>query len=235
VTVGKSREERLREVITRGSVIKICGLRELAHAVTAVEAGADLIGFIFAPARRQVSAPVARACIEAARQAANGRDVLSVGVFVDADPEQMSAIAEEAGLDALQLHGQESPESLTALSIPAIKALRPRPGEDSQHVAAVVAGYQAAVRPPVAFLVDGFSPTTLGGSGHSADWRLAAAVSATSPMFLGGGLDAGNVGGAIRAVRPLGVDVSSGVETEGSKDPEKIEAFIAAARSAFGT
>lgn len=233
MTLARTREKRLLELLTRGNVVKICGLREPSHAVTAVVAGADLIGFIFAPARRQVSASVARACIAAAREAANGRDVLAVGVFVDADPNQVTTIADEAGLDALQLHGQEAPESLAALDLPAIKALRPRPGEDARDVAAAISAYQAATRPPIAFLVDGYSPTTLGGSGHRADWQLAEAVSALSPLLLGGGLDAGNVGDAIRAVKPLGVDVSSGVEAEGSKDPAKIEAFIAAARSAF--
>ncbi len=230
-----SPNERLLELLSRGSVIKICGLREPGHAATAAAAGADLLGFIFAPARRQVSASVARACIAAARKAANGRDVLAVGVFVDAVPHQVNAFVDEAGLDALQLHGQEPAESLAALNRPAIKALRPRPGEDVEHVAAAIAHYQAATRPPVAFLVDGYSPTALGGSGHRADWALAEAVGTVNPIILGGGLDADNAGDAIRVVKPLGVDVSSGVETEGSKDPAKIEAFIAAARSAFRT
>ena len=230
-----TQEERLLELLSRGNLIKICGLREPGHAATAAAAGADLIGFIFAPARRQVSASVARTCVAEARETANGRDVLAVGVFVDADPSQVNAIADEAGLDALQLHGLEPPESLAALNRPAIKALRPGPGEDVRHVVNAIAYYQAATRPPVAFLVDGYSPTSPGGSGHRADWRLAEAVCALKPVVLGGGLDAENAGAAIRAVRPLGVDVSSGVETEGVKDPVKIEAFITAARSAFRT
>jgi phosphoribosylanthranilate isomerase len=233
VTLERVQEARLIELLTRGRVVKICGLREPRHAIAAAEAGADLMGFVFATARRQVTASFARACIAAAREAEQGREVLAVGVFVDADPHQVMTIADEAGLDALQLHGQEPPESLAALSLPVIKALRPRPGEDVQHVVVAIAAYQAALRPPVAFLVDGYSPSTLGGSGHRADWQLAEAISAMNPMILGGGLDAGSVGDAIRAVKPLGVDVSSGVETEGLKDPAKIEAFVAAARSGF--
>jgi phosphoribosylanthranilate isomerase len=235
VTPATTQVERLLELVARGSMIKICGMREPSHAATAAAAGADLIGFIFATARRQVSVPVARACIAAAREAANGRDVLAVGVFVDADPGQVNAIADEAGLDVVQLHGLEPPASLAALNRPAIKALRPGPGEAVRYVVTAIADYQAATRPPVAFLVDGYSPTLPGGSGHRADWRLAEAVCALKPVVLGGGLDAENAGAAIRAVKPLGVDVSSGVETEGAKDPAKIEAFIAAARSAFGT
>jgi phosphoribosylanthranilate isomerase len=235
VTIATDQEERLLQLLSRGSVIKICGLREPGHAETATAAGADLIGFIFAPARRQVSAFVACACIAAARKAANGRDVLAVGVFVDADPRQVNAIADEAGLDVLQLHGQEAPESLAALNRPAIKVLRPLPGEDVQRVVAAIADYRTATRPPVTYLVDGYSPTSLGGSGHRADWQLAEAVCAVTPILLGGGLDAENADVAIRTVKPLGVDVSSGVETEGAKDPAKIEAFIEAARFAFRT
>ena len=103
----------------------------------------------------------------------------------------------------------------------------------SGRLPATIADYQSATRPPLAFLVDGYSPTSLGGSGHRADWVLAAAVGTLHPILLGGGLDAANAGEAIRAVKTLGVDVSSGVETEGSKDPAKIEAFIASARTAF--
>src|SRR4051794_5826169 len=105
-----TREERLGHLLARGSVVKICGLREPSHAVAAVASGADLIGFVFAPARRQVTASVARACIAAVRESLPKHDVLAVGVFVDADPREASSIADEAELDVLQLHGQEPPE-----------------------------------------------------------------------------------------------------------------------------
>jgi phosphoribosylanthranilate isomerase len=214
-------------------VVKICGLREPNHAVAAVEAGADLIGFIFAPARRQVTASIARACITAAREAGSGRHFLAVGVFVDADPLEASSMADAAGLDVLQLHGQEPPESLASLNRPVIKALRPRPGDQLVDVAAALSRYRSATVEPRSFLLDGYSASVLGGSGHRADWQLAGAVCAMHPVILGGGLDALNAHEAIRAVRPLGVDVSSGVETEGRKDPEKIAAFVTAARAAF--
>jgi len=119
--------EQLSRIIGRGELVKVCGLREPEHAAAAVKAGADLIGFIFAPARRQVSAAVARSCVEAARAAAAGRTVIAVGVFVDASLEHVEAIVEEAGLDAVQLHGVEPPDSIGSLPVPAFKALRPSP------------------------------------------------------------------------------------------------------------
>jgi phosphoribosylanthranilate isomerase len=226
-------EDRVRRVLSRGGVVKICGLREPAHAAVAAAAGADLIGFIFAPARRQVSAAVARQCISAARNAAGARDVLAVGVFVDAPGGEMAAVADETGLDVLQLHGQEPFETLAALNRPVIKALRPRPGERVEQVLTSLSRYRNATKPPIAFLLDGYSPNALGGTGHRTDWQLAAAVCTAQPILLGGGLDAGNAAEAIGIVKPLGVDVSSGVETDDTKDPAKIEAFIAAARLAF--
>ncbi|MBW3634647.1 MAG: phosphoribosylanthranilate isomerase, partial [Chloroflexi bacterium] len=84
-------------------MVKICGLREPEHAAAAARAGADLIGFIFAPARRQVTAAVARSCIAAAREATAGRTLLAVGVFVDSLPDEIAGIAEHAGLDAGQV------------------------------------------------------------------------------------------------------------------------------------
>ena len=105
-------QEQLSRLFARGRVVKIDGLREPEHAAAAAAAGADLIGFIFAPARRQVTAAVARSCIAAARAEVPGRTVLAVGVFVDASPSEMARIVQEAGIDALQLHGAEPPEFL---------------------------------------------------------------------------------------------------------------------------
>src|SRR5215213_2663127 len=95
-------QERLSQLFARGGVVKICGLREPEHAAAAIAAGADLIGFIFAPARRQITATTARACIAAARKAAPNRTVLAVGVFVDALPAEMKRIAGESGIDIIQ-------------------------------------------------------------------------------------------------------------------------------------
>lgn len=225
--------DRLGRLLDRGRLVKIDGLREPEHAVAAVMAGADCIGFIFAPARRQVTAEVARRCIEAARSASPYGEVVAVGVFVDADPADIERIVQESEIDAVQLHGAETPAYLQGLTMPAIKALRPRPGESAGTVGEAIARYRSAVAPPAGFLIDGYSAGTAGGAGARADWELAAAVSAENRVLLGGGLDPENVGAAIRLVRPIGVDVSSGVEIDGAKDSARIEAFIRAARTAF--
>ena len=225
--------ERLSRLFARGAIVKIDGLREPEHAAAAAAAGADLIGFIFAPARRQVTAAVARSCIAAARAVAPERPVLAVGVFVDAPPSEMARIAGETGIDALQLHGAEPPESLRHLPVPALKALRPRPGTKAAHLTAEIDSYRSSPQPPLGILVDGYAEESAGGTGARADWRLAAEIGATFPIILAGGLDQDNVGAAIRQVRPIGVDVSSGVEIDGVKDPSLIEAFIRAARTAF--
>ena len=105
----------LSMLLGRGSVIKIDGLREPEHAAAAVGAGADLIGFIFAPARRQVTAEAARVCIAAARAEHPTRPVLAVGVFVNATAAEISAVARGSGIDVVQLHGDEAPELLDAI------------------------------------------------------------------------------------------------------------------------
>jgi phosphoribosylanthranilate isomerase len=226
-------QERLSRLFARGGVVKVCGLREPEHAAAAAAAGADLIGFIFAPARRQVTPAAARACIDAARNAAPERTVLAVGVFVDAPLSEMTRIVEEAGIDALQLHGDEPPEALQNLAVPAVKAIRPRPGTDAARVAADINRYRWGASPPIGILVDGYTEEVSGGSGERADWRLARELGASFPILLAGGLDSENVGAAIREVRPLGVDVSSGVEIDGVKAAARIEEFIHSARQAF--
>jgi phosphoribosylanthranilate isomerase len=226
-------QERLSRLFARGAIVKIDGLREPEHAAAAAVAGADLIGFIFAPARRQVTAAVAQSCIAAARAAAPERPVLSVGVFVDAPPSEMARIAQETGIDALQLHGAEPPELLQQLPVPVLKALRPRPGTEAGDLIAEIGRFRSAPLPPLGILVDGYAEESAGGTGVRADWRLAAEISGSVPIILAGGLDPDNVGAAIRQVRPLGVDVSSGVEIDGVKHASRIEAFIHAARTAF--
>jgi phosphoribosylanthranilate isomerase len=226
-------EERLLGLFARGSIVKIDGLREPEHAAVAAAAGADLIGFIFAPARRQVTAAVARSCIAAARENALGRNVLSVGVFVDATPSEMAHIAQEAGIDAVQLHGAEPPDTMRQLPVPALKALRPKPGTSAIDVLTEASRYRSTSTPALGILVDGYVEGVAGGTGARADWQLASEVAASCPILLAGGLNPQNVGAAIRQVRPLGVDVSSGVEIDGVKAADRIEEFIHAARKAF--
>lgn len=215
--------------------VKICGLRSPSQAEAAVLAGADLLGFIFAPARRQLSPAEASVCLSAARVAAAGRPILGVGVFVDSTADEMNAIAVAVGLDLLQLHGEEPPALVAALDRPVVKALRPRAGAVPSQIAREVERYRAAARAPIAFLLDGYSPTAAGGEGVRADWALAAGMARSDAIVLAGGLEPSNVAGAIAHVRPLAVDVSSGVETDGVKDPAKMAAFVRFAKAAFAS
>jgi len=212
--------------------VKIDGLREPAHAVAAVEAGADLVGFIFAPARRRISVDQARRCIEAARAAAE-RPIGAVGVFVDADGQTINRMVDAAGLDLVQLHGGEPPALLARLTRPVVKAFRPPAGTLPAMLAAEVDRFLRIPNAPVAVLIDGYAPGAAGGTGIRADWSLAAEIGRHCPLVLAGGLTPENVAAAIAAVRPLAVDVSSGVETDGEKDGAKIAAFVAAAKRAF--
>lgn len=220
-----------QSVYSRGGVIKICGIREPEHAAAAADAGADVLGFIFAPARRQVTAAVARACIEAARQVKP--DVLACGVFVNAPADEIAETAREAGLDLVQLSGSEPSAFVGQLPAPATKVFHPKPELTVEDVVNEISAYQSADVPPVAFLLDAFSSKGAGGTGEKVDWGLAAAVNARVPVVLAGGLDPENVAEAIRMVQPQGVDVSSGVEIDGRKSTERIRAFVAAARAAF--
>jgi phosphoribosylanthranilate isomerase len=235
-------------------LVKICGIREPEHAVAAIRSGADLLGFVFAPSRRQVSLAEARACLEAARAAVRPDPVLAVGVFVDASVEEIESTVEFVGLDLVQLHGTSphgaglprkagpapgSSDLDAAIEVGVtsgtafVRAIATPPGTSSADVLKRIAAQQATGASPVAWFVDGYRPGFHGGTGARADWQLAAEIAATAPLILAGGLTPENVAEAIRVVRPIGVDVSGGVETDGRKDPAKIAAFVAAARAAF--
>jgi phosphoribosylanthranilate isomerase len=219
---------------------KICGLREPAHALAAAEAGADFIGLVFAESRRRVSVDqalaIARALGEPRLVGAGGgaehieallqrKRPLVVGVFADADAETVNRTAEAAGLDLVQLSGEEPWDLCGQLSLPILKAVKVRDSTSAEEII-------AALRPGAVPLLDTHVEGALGGSGRPFDWSVAAAVARRFPIVLAGGLTPENVGEAVRRVRPWAVDVSSGVETEAAKDVEKVCAFIAAVREA---
>jgi phosphoribosylanthranilate isomerase len=224
-----------REVITalymRGNVIKVCGIREPEHAQVAAQAGADAIGFIFATARRQVTADVARSCVEAAREV--NPSVLACGVFVNAPVSEIEETVRTAGLDLVQLSGTERPEFTGLLPVPATKVIHPKPDMTAGDIIGEIGTYWSSDVRTVAFLLDKFSTKGAGGTGEKVDWDLAAEVNASVPVVLAGGLDPENVAEAIALVRPLGVDVSTGVEIEGRKSSERIQAFVSNARAAY--
>jgi phosphoribosylanthranilate isomerase len=180
--------------------VKICGLTQAEDAELAVELGADAVGFIFWPKSPRVTT--------IANVRAIGRSlpgfVTRVGVFVNAPPDEVAATAAEAGLDAVQLHGDEDVAQYAGISARLIKGL---PLDDDAAVQRVV-DLPAEVTP----LVDAADRERRGGTGRLADWSRAARVAAQRPVVLAGGLSVENVADAIRQVRPWAIDVSSGVE-----------------------
>lgn len=211
-------------------LVKICGVRTAEHALAAATAGADMLGFVFAPSRRQIS-PAEAALIARALRSAAGPLPRLVGLFVNAEPAMVNAVAAELGLDYVQLSGDEPVAVVEQVVPPIIKSLRL---DGSAWEAAWVerAASRDAPAGRVLLLPDAHVPGSYGGTGIVADWGRAAALAARAPLILAGGLTPTNVAAAIAAVGPLGVDVSSGVETDGVKDLKKIEAFIGAARAA---
>lgn len=197
--------------------VKICGLREPEHVMTAVQAGADAIGFVFAPSKRRVSLEQAQ---HLAQQIPEG--VLKIGVFVNPTPAELKEAVERVPLDYVQYHGEETPAFIQKQGYPAIKALSVRKKEDVQ----VRANYQVDY-----YLFDAPGTDFKGGSGHTFDWTLLEEVGIPrEKLILAGGLHAENINEAIASVTPFMVDVSSGVETDGVKDPTKIQAFLQAVK-----
>jgi phosphoribosylanthranilate isomerase len=202
--------------------VKICGITSPEDARLAAEAGADAIGLVFWPhSPRRVDAATARRIGDALPPS-----VVRVGVFVDAPREEMVRTAEEAGLDLLQLHGGEAPETLSDLPRPVLKAVRV--GNDFAPQAAL--RYEGRV---AGLLLDTHREGMPGGTGETFDWSLVREVRRRSGfVVLAGGLRPDNVRAALQAVSPDGVDVSSGVErAPGRKDSAKVKAFVDAVRS----
>jgi len=201
--------------------VKICGITNLADAKMAVEAGADLLGFVFyEKSPRHITVPAARGI---ARQLPPG--VARVGVFVNAAVELVAEALGECGLNVLQFHGEETPDYCRRFGVMNVKAFRIRDEESLKMLPA----YQTD-----AWLLDAFTRGARGGTGATFNWDLAVeAQKFGRPIFLAGGLTPENVAEAVRRVRPFAVDVSSGVEASpGRKDAAKVRAFIAAARNA---
>ncbi len=220
------------KLLDRSGMVKICGLRDETTAIAAVAAGTDMLGMVFAPSRRQITPEVARSVASAARSRATS-GVSVVGVFIDASATAINRIAATVGLTAVQLHGDEPPTMLEEIEVPVMIAIRPRLGASASDVIRQLDALFRAQNAPVAVLLDGYSELAAGGSGVQADWVVAAAVAARYPTILAGGLNPENVEAAIAQVKPFAVDVSSGVETNGTKDANQIASFIDHARQAY--
>lgn len=202
------------------TAIKICGLTRREDLLNAIDAGADAIGLVFyKPSPRYVNLAKAR---ELARWVPPS--VCMVGLFVNASVEEVRTVLNAVPLDLLQFHGDEDEAFCKQFGRPYLKAARMAPGFDLLEYAARYPSAQALL---LDAFVEGY-----GGGGETFDWSLIPGA-LPLPIVLSGGLNPGNVTEAVRAVRPAGVDVSSGVEaSKGVKDAAKITAFIAGVKKA---
>jgi phosphoribosylanthranilate isomerase len=199
--------------------IKVCGNTAVETALVAVEAGADALGFIMAPGSPRTLAPAQARAIT--RRLPPTVDC--VGVFVDATAAEVREVAIEAGFTAVQLHGQERWEDFSDLDLPVIKAVRLSSAADAARV-----DWPAGSL----LLVDAHRPGMAGGTGRTFPWEWASDLMLRYRVILSGGLSAANVGAAV-GLDPWGVDASSRLESSpGVKDPDRVRAFVQAARAA---
>ncbi|MBL4953896.1 phosphoribosylanthranilate isomerase [Neobacillus sp. OS1-32] len=197
--------------------VKICGITDVNTAVKAVEYGADAIGFVFAESKRRITEKPAREIVEHLPP-----EVYKVGVFVNETAEEIERIASYVGLTHIQLHGDEDAEFCQSLTFPVIKAISFQSNEHLAEVSRFPAAY---------ILLDGPKGKYRGGNGTAFDWnQVNISLLKSKKVILAGGLQANNVENAVSIIKPFMVDVSSGVETDGVKDLEKIKAFIKKAK-----
>ena len=190
--------------------VKICGLSTKEAVETVVSSGADYIGFVFAPSKRQVT-------LEEAAELAKfiPSDVKKVGVFVSPSRAELLEAIDKVGLDLIQVHGQVTDELLENLPCASIQAVQV---DGNGHVPDSQADYLLFDAP-------------VAGSGQTFDWGQLDTAELAQPFFIAGGLNEDNVAKAIQHFTPYAVDVSSGVETDGQKDQEKIRGFIERAKN----
>ena len=211
---------------------KVCGLRRAEDAVAAIDHEASFIGLIFAPSKRQLTAEEAREILDRARakQVSADRQPEAVGVFVNASADEVNRIADYCGLDRIQLHGDETLEYCSNIERPIFKVVRIDAGAKGDDLLSTLEEelgdiVEAGHTPMLDTVSKG---PYYGGTGQPFDWALAAELAKKFDFVLSGGLNPDNVAQAIKQVQPWVADVSSGVETDGVKDPEKISAFARA-------
>ncbi len=209
--------------------VKICGIKDKALAIATIEAGANLIGQVFAPSHRQINPNQSREIVAAIKECSDNVEV--VGIFVNLPAPEVNRIASFCNLDWVQLSGDESWEYCRQISKPLIKAVRIKRGQRPQQIhAKLAAGAKLLAGQRCIYLLDSQVKDRYGGTGTTFDWSLARQAAAQFPVIIAGGLAPENVSQAIEVAAPWGVDVSSGVEVDGAKDIARIRAFIEAVR-----
>jgi len=214
--------------------VKICGITTVDDAQLVARAEADAVGLNFFPkSPRCITPAIAERIVQSLPE-----DVVKVGLFVNADADEILGACELLGLDMIQLHGDERPEYLASLGKwPILRAFRLGPG-GLNPIAEYLRECHHLGCSPAMVLIDSLVRGAYGGSGTRADWTVASQYpleDGSPPLALAGGLTADNVADAIRAVKPFAVDTASGVESSpGRKDPKAVTTFVERARRAFG-
>lgn len=214
--------------------VKICGMRDSDNALVAARAGADYLGFVFVEGvRRQLQLPQAKAILERFRHEWShdgaGPGPRLAGLFRNQPLEWVKDVIEACRLDIAQLNGEETQAYGRALRVPVLRQVRVKPTDTPETLRKRVT---SALDAGEMVLLDRDDPRVPGGGGVVFDWAAAEGVASLNNVLLAGGLSQSNIGAALARLSPWGVDISSGVETDGQKDPEKILAFIRAVRSA---
>ena len=202
------------------TLVKICGITNSGDARVAADAGADAVGFIFAESPRRVGVEEARRISIALPE-----NVIRVGVFVDEEPAEVLRISREVGLDLAQLHGDEPPETVTALRAAGVKVMKALRVRDAASLGALDE-YEADL-----FLLDAYSATVRGGTGERFDWGVAKSLKGRDNIVVSGGLGPENVREAVEFFEPFGVDASSSLEDgPGRKNDELVRRFVLATK-----
>ena len=214
--------------------VKICGLTDVLEAQAAAEAGADYLGLVFAPSRRQISPVKAKEITRAIKQmnlqSSEDRPQV-VGVFVNLPVDEVNTLAEFCDLDWVQISGDEPWGYCQEIEKPIIKAIHVSPSGTAYDVLKKIEeGHRSNSGQKLICLLDTQVKESYGGTGLTFKWQLAKEIAEVFPVFVAGGLTPVNLHQLILEAHPWGVDVSSGVETEGKKDIEKIRDFMRAAR-----
>lgn len=208
-------------------IIKICGIKDIETAEYVKNMGAEFIGLVFAESKRKVDTQTAKSICDSL-----GKGIKKVGVFVDEAPEQIQHIVDFCGLDIIQLHGDENPDDYRFIGKELIKAV---PVSEDDTLESVKCKIASIGKSADYILLDTKKQNVFGGLGVAFDWRIVEKLTKEyRNIILAGGLDNSNVDSALKLVDPLGLDVSSGVETKGVKDKQKISEFINKVRNNEG-